>query len=64
MMRMVPIVPVSICGLIILNSIEQEGHFCGGCYLLFNTVWTLASSLTFRPLSNWYTEYIIFLQQL
>jgi len=33
----VPIVPVAICGSIILNSKEQENHFCGGCHLLFRT---------------------------
>lgn len=48
----VPIVPVAICGSIILNSIEQESHFCGGCHLLFRTS-DYTYRLAFVLLSKW-----------
>lgn len=50
---MVPIVPVAICGSIILNSIEQENHFCGGCHLLFRTS-DYTYRLAFVLLSKWH----------
>lgn len=54
------IAPVAMCESIILNSAEEENHFCGRCHLLFKP---LDHRLAFRLLRVTYILHMVCFQQ-